>query len=174
MDIGKLPGAGFVQPEAMTAIFRIAQEALANSGRHARPKHVRVKIGIEENSNTFTLVVTDDGMGFDSESTRYGMGLANIKERACELDAALTIESRPGEGCTIVLELPLSKRSEQDPAQHQLGLIAMTICLVPMSVVALGFRGWISYLWPLGTICLAVAFFHIYMLAKIEWASAKS
>ena len=174
MDIGKLPGAGFVQPEAMTAIFRIAQEALANAGRHARPKHVRVKIGIEENSNTFALVVTDDGMGFDSESTRYGMGLANIKERACELDAALTIESRPGEGCTIVLELPLSKRSAQDSAQHQLGLIAMTICLVPMSVVALGFRGWISYLWPLGTICLAVAFFHIYMLAKIQWASAKS
>lgn len=92
-------------PGSQEALFRIAQEALANVARHARAGTVRVWIGRE--AEEAVLQVIDDGKGFDPESAVFGMGLRNLRERAAALQGRVVIESTPGAGARVVACLPL-------------------------------------------------------------------
>src|SRR5205823_1638701 len=76
-------------PEQEIAFFRIAQEALSNSGKYARAKQVRVELRFS--SETTVLMVEDNGRGFDSEkllrpTKTNGLGLYGMRERATLLD----------------------------------------------------------------------------------------
>jgi signal transduction histidine kinase len=92
--------------------FSIIQEAISNVKRHANEKNVwltAIRRGDE-----FQVAVKDDGKGFDlaeverSYDRRGKLGLLNMRERAEMIRGRLSIESAPGEGTTITLDIPLS------------------------------------------------------------------
>jgi signal transduction histidine kinase len=100
-------------PGAQEALFRIAQEALANVGRHARASHVTV--ALYGDPHFLRLVVSDNGSGFDPERAERGMGLANMRSRAAEFGGRFEVTSRPGGGTEIAAAMPvLPKYSAAD------------------------------------------------------------
>ncbi|NDV44079.1 tetratricopeptide repeat-containing sensor histidine kinase [Flagellimonas sediminis] len=84
--------------------YRIVQEALKNCVKHAKSKHV--DISFESYGNKLKLTVTDDGVGFDMNKGKRGIGLRNIISRAKKIHAALDIDSKKGIGTTITLTIP--------------------------------------------------------------------
>ena len=84
----------------------MVQEALTNCARHAHAKHVLVSIA--EQADGITVVVQDDGTGFvPGNANKGGLGLVGIQERVQALEGRCKIVSRPGQGTTIRVELPL-------------------------------------------------------------------
>jgi signal transduction histidine kinase len=88
------------------AFYRIVQEALNNVARHARAKHVDVLI--TQRDEFLVLIIEDDGVGFSPEEATKGkrIGLNGMRERAEMLDGKLLIESVPGIGSSIFVEVP--------------------------------------------------------------------
>jgi signal transduction histidine kinase len=92
-------------PDQETAIYRIVQEALTNIVKHAKASSV--SIIVMGSGETVRLVVEDDGDGFDPSAVREGaLGLVGIRERVAILGGRFHLESAPGDGTTIVVELP--------------------------------------------------------------------
>lgn len=89
------------------AVFLTTQESLANVARHARAKNVTLTL--VRSDATVTLVINDDGHGFDpnDDSRRVGHGLANMQARADGLGGSFKLRAAPGQGTTITLRLPL-------------------------------------------------------------------
>jgi PAS domain S-box-containing protein len=86
-------------------IFYILLEALNNILQHANAE--TVLINLQQSGSLFTLEISDNGCGFDPDQPRTeGMGLANMTERARQLGAQLTLESIPGAGTRLRLDLP--------------------------------------------------------------------
>lgn len=93
--------------EIETTLYRIAQEALNNIAKHARAGHV--EIILERRADHVSLVVEDDGVGFDPAAVATpgrGFGLLGMQERAAMVGATLEIESALGEGTTILVRMP--------------------------------------------------------------------
>lgn len=87
-------------------LFRIFQESLNNSLKHAQASSFTIYL--QFNIESFTLTLADDGQGFavkDKLNKLSGSGLKNIESRATLIGAAATINSSPGNGCTISLQL---------------------------------------------------------------------
>jgi signal transduction histidine kinase len=100
-----------------TVLYRIAQEALNNVRKHARPKQVTVVVGPLDDGVLVT--VQDDGLGFDVEGVSKRalpghLGLQSMRERASIADGWLTIDSKPGAGATVRFWLPTPKDLEGD------------------------------------------------------------
>jgi PAS domain S-box-containing protein len=95
-----------LEPATATAVFRICQEALTNIMRHAQAQNVGIYL-YEQNGNA-CLRVEDDGKGFREEEYSGSLGLLGMKERARDCGGELQIESSPGKGTTITLEVPKS------------------------------------------------------------------
>ena len=99
------------EEEKELAIYRIAQEALTNIIRHAQAKNVFVNL--VKKDEKLSLSVEDDGAGFDyhkamQTSGRKGaLGLRIMRERAVQLDGEFTLESQPGKGTHLLVEIPL-------------------------------------------------------------------
>jgi signal transduction histidine kinase len=92
--------------EAKETLYRIAQEALHNTVKHARAKGVRIKM--ERGSEDITLEISDDGAGFDSEGDFPGhLGLRSMRERALRLGGTLEVDSVPGKGTRIRALIPI-------------------------------------------------------------------
>ncbi|MBI4212933.1 MAG: GAF domain-containing protein [Chloroflexi bacterium] len=92
-------------------IFRVLQEAISNCARHSRAR--TVKIRLNSCSGRFQAVVEDDGIGFDPasivQSTEGGrLGVLGMKERASLLGGSLEVRSRPGQGTSVALDIPMS------------------------------------------------------------------
>jgi NarL family two-component system sensor histidine kinase LiaS len=99
--------------EVEQALFRVAQEALANVARHSGAENVEVDLIYA--SDALTLRVADDGRGFDpAENQGEGFGLQSMHERLETLGGRVEVESAPGKGtritCTCPLEGPSSKK----------------------------------------------------------------
>jgi two-component system, NarL family, sensor kinase len=95
-------------PEVAYAVYRVAQEALSNVARHAASGEARVELNWS--AEEVVLLVSDRGAGFrSSERARRadGQGLVNMRDRAAEIGAELTIRSAPGQGTTVRLWVPL-------------------------------------------------------------------
>jgi two-component system, NarL family, sensor histidine kinase UhpB len=91
--------------DSETAVFRIAQEALANVARHAAASAVDVEV--ESIGQTgFALTVRDDGRGFTPGRADGGLGLNGMAERARLVGGDLAIDSRPGGGTSVSLRVP--------------------------------------------------------------------
>ncbi|OEU88495.1 diguanylate cyclase [Streptomyces abyssalis] len=89
------------------ALLRVAQEALHNALRHAAASHVGVTLAY--GSTGARLRVTDDGRGFDPQAVRKAgrhLGLVSMRDRAGGVGGALTVESGPGKGAVVELEVP--------------------------------------------------------------------
>jgi signal transduction histidine kinase len=96
-----------LHPETEAALFRITQEALENSVRHAAA--TRIDITLRAVDRRIQLTVTDDGRGFDCDAVgadgRSSWGLTLMRERALAIGATLAIESRAGRGTRIHLDV---------------------------------------------------------------------
>ena len=91
--------------EKQTVIYRIAQEALANAGRHAGA--TRVDVALSTDHEGARLRVTDDGSGFDLARARPdGLGLEGMAERARLVGGELDLQTTPGQGTEIRLRVP--------------------------------------------------------------------
>ena len=104
----QVAGAPKLAPEVEAEVFRIAQEALHNALRHSGAQKLELSLRAGEGGG-LTLTVSDDGVGFDPEDPALRsrrLGLTSMQERARGLGTALRIDSQPGEGTTIVLEVP--------------------------------------------------------------------
>ena len=93
--------------EIETACFRIVQEALSNVARHARARHVEVTLTAQDVA--LEVTVRDDGVGFNVERLRTGLGLVGMGERAELAGGRLDIESAPGAGTTLRARFPLPR-----------------------------------------------------------------
>src|ERR1700730_11441146 len=91
--------------EIETACFRIAQEALSNVARHAHARQVEVTLTAQDVA--LEVTVRDDGVGFDVERQRTGLGLVGMGERAELAGGRLDIESAPGANTTLRARFPL-------------------------------------------------------------------
>lgn len=87
-------------------IYRIVQELLKNSIKHAEASEVIVQISIDE--KMLTLEVEDDGKGFDTALHNDGIGLKNIRSRTEFLKGTFNIESTPKQGSTFTIQVPLN------------------------------------------------------------------
>jgi len=91
--------------ETKEALYRIAQEALHNTVKHARA--TRVDIRMECDDERATLMLRDNGIGFDSNGPFPGhLGLQSMRERVARVDGKLEITSARGEGTTVRVEIP--------------------------------------------------------------------
>ena len=91
--------------EKQTVIYRVAQEALANAGRHAQARNVVVALEVE--GEAAQLRVRDDGVGFDPVASRNGgLGLEGMAERARLVGGELDLRSSPGSGTEFTLTVP--------------------------------------------------------------------
>lgn len=92
------------------ALFRIAQEALMNVAKHAQTAQAKVRVEVA--SDAVHMTVEDDGVGFDatvppSAAGAHGWGLLTMNERALAVGGSCQVQSVPGEGTRIVVEVPL-------------------------------------------------------------------
>jgi PAS domain S-box-containing protein len=109
-----LAGEPTMSWESKQALYRIAQEALHNAGRHARATRVRIILGHDD--ARIQLEVSDNGVGFDTESEHPGhFGLNTMRERANELGGSLEIESRPQAGTRVKAIIPAFRFHSAEP-----------------------------------------------------------
>lgn len=92
--------------ETRRACFLVAKEALHNLRRHARASSVVIRV--EASPARALLTVTDDGAGFDPTSEAPGHGLKSMRRRAEAVGGRLVIQSSPGRGTRLELEVPLT------------------------------------------------------------------
>jgi two-component system sensor histidine kinase UhpB len=88
------------------SIFRIVQEQINNTIKHANARNVF--IGISQTQLEVKLLITDDGIGFDTTVKHDGLGLKNIATRAAVHNGKLLLESSPGNGCSLSIQFPLA------------------------------------------------------------------
>lgn len=100
LDADRLP------KDIESCLYRIVQEALTNVLRHAQAKNVGILL--ERAHGKVRLFVEDDGIGFDPDLPEYKdrLGLVGMLERAEMFGGSLTIESSPGKGTSIIVEVP--------------------------------------------------------------------
>lgn len=97
-----ISGSADVAAEVKLAVYRIAQEALANALHHGEPRQIFVRLDVGDDGGQ--LEVVDDGAGFDPSSTGDDShGLQIMRERAEAIDAELVIESEPRQGTSVQL-----------------------------------------------------------------------
>ena len=87
-------------------LFRIVQESLNNAIKHAKAKNININIAYQP--ELFSLIISDDGSGFDPgalQSAETGIGLKSMQNRAALIGAAFTLNSQNGNGTTITIEL---------------------------------------------------------------------
>lgn len=88
-------------------LYRMLQEQLRNISKYARAKVIDIDIIILKNNLIFSIA--DNGVGFEHSITKKGIGLANIKRRAELFSGRMDIETAPGEGCKVIVTIPLKK-----------------------------------------------------------------
>lgn len=95
-----------LSPKRAMAVYRIVHEGLTNVARHAQASHVGVTLA--ENDGAFVMQLADNGCGFVPSMMDSGsLGLLSMSERAREVGGQLVIESSPGNGTRLVLQVPL-------------------------------------------------------------------
>ncbi|GAB4160555.1 MAG: HAMP domain-containing protein [Candidatus Promineifilaceae bacterium] len=94
-------------PPVETTVYRIIQESLTNIARHAQATTASVLL--EQRADRIRAIIEDDGVGFDWQTVANNgrLGVYGMRERAELLNGVLTIESEPGQGTSIFVELPL-------------------------------------------------------------------
>ena len=86
-------------------LYRIGQEAIANSIRHADPGVIRVRL--QRTPESICMSIEDDGQGFIADSHHSGFGLLGMRKRAESISATLTVKSAPGSGTRVEVMSPL-------------------------------------------------------------------
>ena len=98
-----------ISSDVAVALYRVAQEAIANALRHSSPGSVRLNVGVA--NGAVALQVEDDGSGFDPaavQRTGAAMGLFTMRERIALLGGTFDIQSTPTKGTIVRARIPLS------------------------------------------------------------------
>jgi signal transduction histidine kinase len=90
------------------ALFRIGQEAIANSLRHGSPTLISIRT--EYKSTAVSMAIEDDGVGFEPASPARGFGLQGMRKRAEGIAATLEVTSSPGLGTCVLVTAPVQSR----------------------------------------------------------------
>jgi signal transduction histidine kinase len=85
-------------------IYRMVQESLQNIYKHAKAKRVKISIALKK--AVICLSINDDGIGFDPNKSKKGIGLKNINSRVKELNGTVAFHSEPDQGTTIEVKIP--------------------------------------------------------------------
>lgn len=95
-----------LENDAEITLYRIIQELISNILKHAEAREITIQL-VKSNSG-LNIVVEDDGLGFDLNNRKdSGMGLKNVAARVDTLNGELNIDSTPGNGTTITIDIPL-------------------------------------------------------------------
>lgn len=98
-------------PEPLRLVgFRVIEEALANTLRHAGATRAQVRLALD-GGGLLTIEVADDGRGFDRAAVEPGLGFASIESRVAQVGGRWSIESSPGRGTRVLAALPFSPAS---------------------------------------------------------------
>jgi len=95
-----------ISNDIKTNFYRIIQEQLNNIVKYAQAGKVEISITVVEDK--VSLVIADNGIGFDPELVKDGIGLQNIKRRAEMFFGELSLKTSPGNGCVLTIEQPCS------------------------------------------------------------------
>jgi two-component system sensor histidine kinase UhpB len=102
--------------EVNTTLFRVAQEALTNTVKHAHASYAEVRLSFE--ASVVRLSVLDNGRGFDSDKVQASRdqhwGLLGMRERASLLGGNFSIDSRRGRGTTVEVTIPYDQQLRMD------------------------------------------------------------
>ncbi|MFC1458553.1 ATP-binding protein [Microvirga arabica] len=109
-----------LSPEIETVVYRVLQEALTNVLKHAQARHL--SIVLEQRARSLHIIIEDDGVGFRPDAvdsvglssdqklrSRPPLGLSGIRERLSLVNGTLWIESEPGEGTTLFIQIPIQE-----------------------------------------------------------------
>ena len=101
---------GFLEPSNEINLYRIVQESLSNVLKHAQARSVHVRLS--RLPNEVELTIRDDGRGFDplQLDDAHAFGLRGLEERGRILGGRLVIQSRPGNGTTVLARFPTTQR----------------------------------------------------------------
>lgn len=106
--------------EIDTMLYRIAQEALNNVAKHSGAASVSVLL--ESRADIVSLIIEDDGVGFEAEHTSgandKGLGLVGMRERAALVGGTVEVESHPGEGTRIIVRIPAPPTARKGEAHE--------------------------------------------------------
>jgi signal transduction histidine kinase len=104
-------------PQVALCLFRIAQEALQNSGRHAQAS--QVEVSLQRSDSGFGVCIRDNGVGFDPKNPREraSLGLASMQQRIYQLGGELDIDSEPGHGTMVLAWVPAKEEHYESPAR---------------------------------------------------------
>jgi signal transduction histidine kinase len=94
-------------------LYRVAQEALHNVARHARA--TRVDVHLTCAADRVTLVIEDNGVGFDTRQTRRGLGISSMQERLIAAGGRLGVRSEPGTGTVVKAEVEVAQSAADRP-----------------------------------------------------------
>ena len=86
-------------------LYRIIQEGLQNCNKYAKADIIKIEFKIE--NHDLVLTIEDDGIGFNTNKTKNGIGLHNIEYRATECRGTVTIKSAKGEGTILIVKIPI-------------------------------------------------------------------
>ncbi|GLR63092.1 sensor histidine kinase [Marinospirillum insulare] len=113
-QVEDLPNFPNMTPQDALNLQRLMQEALVNTIKHAKARKVSLMACMIA-PKVLKIQIKDDGCGFDEQLVEFtGRGLSNLHYRAVELNAKLTLNSQPGQGCCIELLVPVSKTSNNE------------------------------------------------------------
>jgi signal transduction histidine kinase len=104
-------GSNELTLETRETLFRIAQEALANTARHSAASYAEVCL--EYGTESVTITIKDNGRGFEPGASHGGIGLSSMRERAEASGGGFTVESAPGKGTQNKVSLPLADRERR-------------------------------------------------------------
>lgn len=94
-----------LSPQQEIFLYRCVQQAIENAYKHAHASTIEVTLEVSD--DTLILTIADNGKGFDPHASPEGIGLISIANRVKMVKGRLTLESRPGAGCTLRIEKPL-------------------------------------------------------------------
>jgi signal transduction histidine kinase/ligand-binding sensor domain-containing protein len=110
LDLPAQPPEWPVSAEVRHHVFCAVKEALTNSVRHGQPREVKLQVAV--GTDSFTIVVQDDGRGFDGSASDPGAdGLRNMEQRMAEVGGRMEVTSTPGTGTRVCLSVPRPHRS---------------------------------------------------------------
>ena len=88
-------------------LYRILQEQAKNILKYSEASTIEITVKIT--NSVVSLKIFDNGKGFDTKTAKRGIGLSNIKKRADSLSGKFILNSAPGKGCEIIVEIPLDR-----------------------------------------------------------------
>lgn len=103
---------GRISRDYELALYRITQELINNVLKHAAAKNVTLQIGIRD--ELIVLMIEDDGKGFELSEQAEGYGLKNLAARTALMNGKMTIDTAPGRGTSVTIEIPLKPATSDE------------------------------------------------------------